>query len=163
MSNPEIRAARMTDIPAIRALAQKAYFASSFADKVNLDLEALNKVLISVIGQQSEKPGKGLVVVGEDETGKIRAIFAGLVSPLYECLTALMATNVIWYAEKGCSAHLSLGVFDHFMEWVEQSSQPVLHRYVISDAIVPNHHAVGALLVRKRGFRVAGGLYEKGI
>lgn len=158
-----VRPARFADIPQIRKLAAEAYSDSRFAGTVPFDRDILTKTLVSIIGRNAPEPGTSLVVVGTDEAGEVRSVFAGVVAPLYECLGALMASNIIWYASKGCSPRLSMGVFDYFMEWVEQSPNPVLHRYVMSDGIISNHHAIGALLVRKRGFRLAGGLYEKGI
>ncbi|GAB5434806.1 MAG: hypothetical protein EpisKO_41760 [Epibacterium sp.] len=158
-----VRPARLQDIPQIRKLAAEAYAQSRYASGLGMDLDVLTKVLISFITLQADKPGEGLVVVGEDEEGEICSIFAGVVATLYHCLDALMASNAIWYAQRGCHPDLSLGVLDYFVDWVEQSEHPVLHRYVITDGIIDNHHAIGALLVRKRGFRLAGGVYEKGI
>ena len=158
-----VRPAKFEDIPSIRRLLRQAHAESRFGESVLLSPEVLTKALISGISTQQDRPGKGLVVVAEDDHGEICAIFAGAVSALYECLDALMATSIIWYARPGCSPRLSMGVFDYFVRWVEGSEHPILHRYIISDAIQKNHHAIGALLVRKRGFRLAGGLYEKGI
>lgn len=159
----EVRAARLQDIPEIRRLAAEAYSQSRYASSIGMDLDVLTKVLISFISLQTDTPGSGIVVVGLDDKDAICALFGGVVASLYHCLGALMASNVIWYAKSGCHPDLSLGVLDYFVEWVEQSRHPILHRYVITDGIIDNHHAIGALLVRKRGFRLAGGVYEKGI
>ena len=156
----EIRAALFADIPEITRLCASALEQSHYAGQFGMDVGALKRVAMECIGQHSEKPGSGRIVVADNGEG-LEAIFVGFVRPLYECLSGLIASNILWYAEPGASARSAMGVLDHFIEWADRADHPVLHRYVISDAII-NHNAAGALLVRNRGFRVAGGIYEKG-
>ena len=156
-----IREARFADIPEIIRLCGLALKESRYSPRFGMDKAALKRVALECIAQHSDKPGAGRVVVA-DNGEQLEAIFVGFVRPLYECLSALIASNLIWYAQPGCSARSAMGVLDHFTEWADRADYPVLHRYGVSDAIT-NHNAVGALLVRNRGFRLAGGFYEKGI
>lgn len=155
-----IRAARFSDIPEITRLCGLALEQSHYSPRLGLDKSALKRVALECIAQHSDKPGSGRVVVA-DNGDHLEAIFAGFVRPLYECLSALIASNLIWYAQPGASARSAMGVLDHFTKWADRADYPVLHRYGVSDAIV-NHNAVGALLIRKRGFQLAGSFYEKG-
>ncbi|UWQ30267.1 hypothetical protein [Leisingera sp. M523] len=156
-----IRAARFADIPEITRLCRLALEKSHYCPRFGLDKDALKRVALECIGQHSNKPGSGRIVVA-DNGDQLEALFVGFVRPLYECLSALIASNLIWYAQPGASARSAMGVLDHFTEWADRADYPVLHRYGVSDAIT-NHNAVGALLTRNRGFRLAGGFYEKGI
>lgn len=157
----EIRSAKFADIPEITRLCGLALDQSHYRTRFGMDEAALKRVTLECIGQHSDKPGSGLIAVA-DNGEQLEALFVGFVRPLYECLSALIASNMIWFAQPGASARSAMGVLDHFIEWADRSDHPVIHRYGVSDAII-NHNAVGALLVRNRGFRLAGGIYEKGI
>lgn len=158
----EIRKAKFADIPEFRRMMFKALDASHYNGVAHIDKDAFRRGASEMIQNQTDTPGTSMTMVAEDGAGGLCAVFSGVVQPLYQCMTMKVASNLIWYAEPGASGRAGLGVLDAFMAWADQDGQPVLHRYGISDAII-NHHAIGALLVRRRGFRLAGGIYERGL
>ena len=159
----EIRAARFSDIPEIRRLMDLALASSKFAGRVHIDRNALRRVAMDLISGQTEAPQcNGRVIVAEKSGGGLSALFVGFVQPLYACLDVSVASDLIWFAEPGSGARASLGVLDAFIDWADSADHPVLHRYAITDAIT-NPDAIGALLTRRHGFGLVGGLYEKGL
>jgi hypothetical protein len=140
-----------------------ALASSKFAGRVDIDRVALRRVAVDLISRQTETPQcNGRVVVADTGAGGLSAVFVGFVQPLYACLNVSVAADLIWFAEPGSGARASLGVLDAFIEWADSADHPVIHRYAITDAIT-NPDAIGALLTRRHGFRLVGGLYEKGL
>lgn len=149
------RLARHRDIPAIVDLAKEAHGRSAYKH-VGFDDQAATRAVQRHIGM-GLPPSIGsaaIFVAGEDG---ISAALAAICAPLYECLGALLITDVFWYAGGGRGG---VEVLDAFHDWASLCKSPYVVRQGVTDFISDSPDRAATLLTR-RGLRKAGYIFEK--
>ena len=153
-----IRPAKFVDIPKIVELLGTATSESKYATTAPLNREQAKRVLVECIGVQADKPGSAMCFIAERD-GELIGIFLGVVRMLYECLDALMISNLVWYVTKDAGGRAALRLFDAFNEWADQAPGHKIYRYGLTDAF--KEPELMAKLMARRGYRQSGVLMEK--
>lgn len=143
-----IRAAHYQDIPAILSLGLEAWQESRFSEAGTIDEQSAKGVLYGLI---SGAGGNVAVLVSQNVDG----VIIGGVTPLYEVTDVPVLTHHLWYVAPGARPGLAMALLDALHEW----AGPVLKRHLVHDAIVDPEKS--RKLFERRGYRLAGYLYEK--
>lgn len=150
------RLARSADIPAIVALTQEAHKRSRYR-KLPFNKGQCTEAVRRYLGL-GLPPSIGATAVFVDD--KVDAVLGAVCLPLYECLGALLITDVFWFARKGASPKSGVAVLNAFHDWAAKSQGPYVIRQGVVDFIADDPERAGRLLDR-RGFRRAGLIFEK--
>lgn len=143
-----IRPAHYQDIPAILSLGLRAWQESRFSEAGQIDEAKAKGILYGAI---SGAGARTAVLVSNDVDG----IIIGAITPLYEVSNIEVVTHHLWYAAPGAKPGLAMELLDALHEW----AGPVLKRHLVHDAIVDPEKS--RKLFERRGYRLAGYLYEK--
>lgn len=148
------RMARQSDCSGVVSLARQAHTASRYRDIPFNEEACLDAVRRHVgMGLPPSNGATALFVAGEDQ---IEAALGAMCYPLYECLGAIVITDVFWYGENGSG----LAVLREFHRWAEKCGSPYVLRQGVTDFILTDPDRTGAVLARQ-GFRRAGHIFER--
>lgn len=145
-----IRTARNQDIKQIVALGQMAWGESRFSEASGVDVPLSKGILLNTIA------GDTTAAIVSEENGILDGVILGNVSNMYEVTDLPVVTHHLWYVTPGARPGTAMKLLDALHDWAGPST---LKRHLVHDAIVDPEKS--RKLFERRGYRLAGYLYEK--
>lgn len=158
--NPIIRAARFVDTPKIVDLCNAALTESRYAAFASVDRDNAKRAITQSIGMQGppDQLPRSRVTVADNGTSLV-GVFVGILAPLYDGLDVALATDLIWYVQRGTAGATGLRMMRDFHDWVGHYPGHVVLRHGVTDAI--NAPEAAGRVLKRAGFRQSGLIYEK--
>jgi len=145
-----IRTARNQDIKAIVVLGQIALAESRFSEICGVDVPLAKGILLSAIASDTT------AAIVSEENGIIDGVILGNVSNMYEVTDLPVVTHHLWYVTPGARPGTAMKLLDALHDWAGPDN---LKRHLVHDMIVDPEKS--RKLFERRGYRLAGYLYEK--
>jgi len=142
-----IREALFQDIPKIIALGKQAVGESRISEICSVDEPLAKAVLMSAISGPSSA-----VFVDTNVSG----VIVGNIAPMYEVTDLNVVTHHLWYVAPGARPGTAMKLLDALHDWAGPTA---IKRHLVHDMIVDPEKS--RKLFERRGYRLAGYLYEK--
>lgn len=155
-----IRQARFTDIPRMVELVAEMHARSRYAAVSDVDNLKVRSILTQSL-QRDGGTGSGATraQVAMDDGGKVQGFIIGILTPLYDIGTALLATDWMFYLSERGRPQDAFLLLDSVIAWADANPRVKIQRYGVMDAI-EDFTRTGKLYA-KRGFRQAGAIWER--
>jgi hypothetical protein len=159
MEKPKVRSAKFSDIPEIVRLCKEALKRSKYAAFADLSETELKTQLMTCINMQGEAKAGSTIVIVADNGVCLEGCLIAVIRPLYEVLTANVATDLFTYAQQGAHGQTGFRLIRAMHRWARKSETKTLIRHATSDAI-EDQESVGRLF-RRQGMKQVAAIFEK--
>lgn len=159
-----VRDAKFVDVPAIVTLLQDAFSRSHYAGKDlgGVDVGEAKRLLIAGIQRHGQKNGGSCFVQVSERNGTIHGIIFGTLARVQAIGTALMATDVMWYASEAVEPADPYKLMKNMVEWAK-SCPSVIEIRCATTAIIRDDPEATGIILERLGLEKYGRIYRASV
>lgn len=155
-----VRAAKFQDIPGIVAVMESAHKRSIYAETGTFDeAEAKHMVLQAIHRHGHENLGGSLVLVSEDDDGKVVGFIVGVLDVVYPGLKELMATDLLFIMDTGADPRDAASMLKQMTGWAQNNPKVIELHLGINNAI--GNWERTAKLYQRLGLQQCGAMFRR--